>query len=103
MPETEQNDTPSEYLLTTFDNPFDPFDQWDQWYSWDLHAGYNTLGLLARISHSSTELSEVDQYNALQNAIDEIVRENVSGMHRKVQRGELAGLVATNKAETNVG
>lgn len=77
-------------MLTTFDNPFDPFTQWDEWYAWDLNAGYHTPGLLARISKSSDELAEADQHLAIQQAIDEIVRENVSGMHKKVRPGEMA-------------
>lgn len=85
-----------EYMLTTFDNPFDPFTQWDEWYAWDMRAGYHTPGLLARIAHSSPDISEVDQFWAIQNAIDEIVQENVSGMHRKLQRGEFVTLHASN-------
>jgi hypothetical protein len=77
------------YMLTTVDNPFDPFTQWDEWYVWDQNAGYCTPGLLARIAHHSDELSDIDQHLAIQQAIDEIVRENVSGMHRKVSRGDL--------------
>lgn len=84
------SDTPArtEYMLTTFDNPFNPFTQWDEWFAWDMNEGYHTSGLLARVSHSSDEISDADQYLAVQLAIEEIVRENVSGMHRKVQRGE---------------
>jgi hypothetical protein len=78
-----------EYMLTTFDNPFDPFTQWDEWYAWDLGAGYNTAGLLARLSYDSNDLSDLDSFLAIQNAIDEIVRENVSGMHKKVKRGDI--------------
>ena len=77
------------YMLTTFDNPYDPFTQWDQWLVWDTSAGYNTCGFLARIAKTSVDLSELDEFLAIQNAIDEIVRENVSGMHRKVKRGDL--------------
>lgn len=77
-----------EYMLTTYDNPYDPFTQWDEWFMWDMRAGYHTPGLLARVSHSSGDLSEADQYLAVQDAIDEVVRENVSGVHRKVKRGE---------------
>jgi hypothetical protein len=81
-----------EYMLTTFDNPFDPFTEWDEWYMWDLNSGYHTPGLLARITHSSEEISDADQFDAIQNAIDEIVRENVSGMHRKIKRGDFEKL-----------
>lgn len=78
-----------EYLLTTVDNPFDPFAQWDEWYSWDMHAGYHTPGLLARIAMVGDDLPEGDQHIAIQDAIDEIVSENVSGMHTKVKRGDV--------------
>lgn len=78
------------YMLTTIDNPYDPFTEWDEWYAWDLGEGYHTPGLLARIAKASDELSEADQFLAIQDAIDEIVRENVSGMHRRVKLGDLA-------------
>lgn len=65
-----------EAMLTTDDNPFDPFDQFDQWYSWDVAHGYNTLGYLARLVHSSPELSDADELLAQEQAIDEILQEN---------------------------
>jgi hypothetical protein len=80
------------YMLTTFDNPFDPFTQWDEWLAWDMHAGYNTCGLLERVSNASDELSPADSFLAIQQGIDEVVRENVSGMHRKVKRGDVIKL-----------
>jgi hypothetical protein len=75
------------YMLTTFDNPFDPFTQFDEWFQWDLAAGYNTTQLLARIAIVSPDLSDTDQDQAIQDAIEEIVRENVSGMYKKVLEG----------------
>jgi hypothetical protein len=76
----------TEYMLTTVDNPFNPFNQFDEWYAWDRQAGYDTPSLLDRIAKGSDELSEADQAVAVQNAIDEVVKENVSGMHRKVSK-----------------
>ena len=73
-------------MLTTIDNPFSPFDQWDEWYAFDMRAGYNTSGLLARIAKVSNDLSDKDIDQAIELAIDEIVAENVSGMHRKVTK-----------------
>lgn len=86
---SEEQSLHHEYRLTTSDNPYDPFTQWDEWYVWDERAGYCSCGFLARIAHHSNELSELDQYLAIQNAIDEIVRENVTGMHMKVKRGDI--------------
>lgn len=73
-------------MLTTVDNPHDPFTDYDGWYAFDFRMGYHTPGLLARIVVTSDELSDADQSLAIQQAIDEIVQENVSGMHRKVSR-----------------
>ena len=79
-------DGASDVLLTTIDNPFNPFTDWDEWFAFDEAAGYHTPALLARVVVSSDELSEVDQEIAFIEGIDEIVRENVSGVHRKVTR-----------------
>lgn len=73
-----------EHMLTTVDNPFDPFTQFDEWYSFDEAHGYRTSGFLARIIRTSDDLSDADQSLAIELAIDEIVRENVSGLYRKV-------------------
>jgi hypothetical protein len=88
------NDTPTrpEYMLTTVDNPFDPFTQWDEWFAWDQNAGYHTPGLLARVAGASGDLPESVQQQAIQEAIDEIVRENVVGVHRKVREGDVKKL-----------
>jgi hypothetical protein len=96
---TSSNDTAqSIYMLSTFDNPYDPFTEWDEWYMWDLNAGYHTPGLLDRVARVSDEISEADQALAIQQAIDEIVRENVSGMHRKLKRGDFEKIAATPPA-----
>lgn len=73
-------------MLTTVDNPFNPFTQYDEWLVYDMRMGHNTNALLARITVTSDELSDADQDSAIEQAMDEIVRENVSGLHRKVQR-----------------
>ena len=72
------------HMLTTVDNPFDPFTQYSEWSAYDEGHGYYSASLLARIAVTSDELSEADQSLAIEQAIDEIVEENVLGLHRKV-------------------
>lgn len=72
------------FMLTTIDNPFNPFVQFREWYEFDVANGYHSSSLLARIANTSNELSELDQRIRINLAIDEIIRENVSGRHRKV-------------------
>lgn len=76
------------HMLTTVDNPFNPFTEWSEWFAFDEGRGYRTTGLLARIVQTSDELSEADQELAIQQAMEEIVRENVSGVHRLVSSSD---------------
>ena len=73
------------HMLTTVDNPFNPWTHFDSWYAWDEQAGYHTTSFLARVTRTSTALSDADQDLALEQAIDEIVRENVLGIYRKFE------------------
>lgn len=75
-----------ESRLTTVDNPYDPFDQPDAWQAFDTKMGYHTPSFLARVVVFSDELSDADQDLAIELAIDEIVRENLSGLYKKVVR-----------------
>jgi hypothetical protein len=81
-----------EYMLTTVDNPFDPFTRFDEWLEYDMSMGYNTSAFLDRVAIVSNDLSEPDQALAIQNAIDEIVSENVLGMWRKVSKNSVKEL-----------
>ena len=75
---------PQAFVLTTVDNPYDPITRWDEWYQYDTAKGYDTLNYLARVCHTSNELSDADQEAAVQDAIYEIVRENVNGLYKRV-------------------
>jgi hypothetical protein len=72
------------HMLTTVDNPYSPYTQWDEWFEYDTSHGYHTNGLLARITITSDELSDADQLLAQEIAIDEIVKEDVLGLYKKV-------------------
>jgi hypothetical protein len=76
-------------MLTTMDNPYDPFDDYDQWFAYDSRMGYHTPSFLARIVVTSDEISETDQNIAIDSAIDEIIKENVSGIYKKVTREKI--------------
>lgn len=76
------------HMLTTVDNPYDPFTNFDEWNACDMRLGYNTMAFLARVVVTSHELSDADQEVAIELAVQEIAKENVSGVHRMVKRGD---------------
>lgn len=79
---------PKRHMLTTIDNPFNPWTQFDSWNAWDEQAGYYTLAFQARIVRTSGALSEPDQDKAIEDAIEEIVHENVLGLYKRVPEPE---------------
>lgn len=74
------------YMLTTTDNPYDPFTQFDDWYAYDERNGYHTCGYIDRISKSSSDLSPSDQIRITNEAIDEILKMNITGNYIKVSK-----------------
>ena len=70
--------------LSTSDNPFNPLVNFDEWYTFDEANGYHTCGYLARIAKSSLDLSEADQDEAIEEAIDEIIKYNLTGNYIKI-------------------
>lgn len=75
-------------MLTTTDNPYNPFDHWDEWFAFDEQAGYHTCSYLARVTRTSTELSQADQDQALDDAIDEILEMNLTGNYTIVTEND---------------
>ena len=75
----------AEHMLTTIDNPYDPYTEFDEWNAYDRYKGYHTLAYLARVTRTSHEISESDDSLAIEIAIDEIVKENVLGIYKKVE------------------
>lgn len=72
------------YMLSTVDNPYNPHHQWDQWLTYDHDLGYYSSELLGRIAKTSDELSDADNELAINDAIDEIIREDIIGVFIKV-------------------
>ena len=72
------------FMLTTVDNPFNPFTHFDEWFAYDLRLGYNSCGLLAAYTVTSSELSEQDQALDTREGVRKLLKENPYGVHRIV-------------------
>lgn len=80
------SEDPTIYMLSTIDNPFNPFEKFQEWMAWDAAHGYHTPSWLAKTIVTSDELSDADQHDAMNMAIEELVRENYIGVWVKVSR-----------------
>jgi hypothetical protein len=74
------------HMLTTVDNPFNPFTHFDEWNNYDMQSGHHTLALLGRIVVVGDDETDAQARHATELAIDEIVSDNFSGVHKKVAK-----------------
>lgn len=76
----------TEYALTTIDNPYDPFKDFDEWYRFDCDKGYYSCAYLARVAALSDKLSDQEAFDAVRDAIDEIIAVDPFNIYRRVSR-----------------
>lgn len=76
----------SKCALTTVDNPFDPFDQFDEWFRFDSDKGYHSCAYLDRIARTSEQLSEEENDEEIERAINEIIKYDFANIYKKVKR-----------------
>lgn len=73
-------------MLTTTDNPYDPFDNFDSWLIYDVTNGYNSCGYLARIAKTSDALTDEENSQEIERAIDEIIKYDFTNNYKKLVR-----------------
>ena len=78
----------NECMLTTFDNPYDPFEQFVQWDLFDKEKGYNTCSYLGRIVRLNDEMTQKEENEEVERAIDEIIMYNPLNIYKKVRRSD---------------
>lgn len=76
----------SKCALTTVDNPFDPFEQFNSWFQFDTDKGYNSCSYLDRIARTSDQLSEEENDQEIERAIDEIIKYDFMNVYKKVKQ-----------------
>lgn len=69
--------------LTTFDNPYDPIDDFNNWLLFDMRKGYNSCAYLDRIAKTSDSLSDRENEEEIERAIDEIVSNDIFNLYYK--------------------
>lgn len=75
-------------MLSTVDNPFDPFDQFDSWYNYDMDKGYSSCCYLSRVAFTSDSLSDAENTQEIEHAIDSIIANDPCNAYIKVVRDE---------------
>lgn len=71
-------------MLSTKDNPFNPFVDFTKWYSYDMEKQYYSCAKLAKIAKTSDSLTEEENDEEIERAIDEIIKYDFLDVYIKV-------------------
>lgn len=81
--------------ITTIDNPFDPIDDFTSWFDFDVEKGYYTCSRLARISKTDENMTQQEEDEAVERAIDRLIELDPLDLYKKV--------VKEDENETDLG
>ena len=70
--------------VTTVDNPFDPFENFDEWLHFDIEKGYYSGSKLARLMTKDEFLTEDEENEEIEKAIDRLIEIDPLDLYRKV-------------------
>lgn len=73
------------YSLTTTDNPYDPNVKFDEWLAHEKFSGSRCLKALGRFVFTSDSLSNKENINEVNRAIDEIIKYDLAGVFKRVE------------------
>ena len=76
----------SKCMLTTFDNPYNPFDEFTSWFMFDEEKGYHSCAYLGRSAKTSEQLSDEENAQEIERAIDEIIKYDFQNIYKKVKQ-----------------
>ena len=72
--------------ITTIDNPFNPFDDFDSWFMFDIEKGYYTSSRLARLVNLTDDMTEKEENEEIERAIDRLIEIDPLDIYIKVVR-----------------
>lgn len=74
--------------ITTIDNPFSPFDDFTSWFMFDTEKGYYTSSKLARLTNLEEGMSEVEEDEEIERAIDRLIEIDPLDIYIKIERDQ---------------
>ena len=73
-------------MITTVDNPYDPFIDYKNWFLFDAEKGYYTTSKLARLIKTEEGMTEKEEFEEIERAIDRLVEIDPLDIYMKVTR-----------------
>ena len=72
--------------ITKIDNPFNPFDDFNSWFMFDVEKGYYTSSKLARLTKTTDDMTQKEELEEIERAIDRLIEIDPLDLYIKVTR-----------------
>ena len=73
-------------MLSTIDNPFNPFEDYSSWLMFDKEKGYDSAERLMRIANLTDDMTQKEENEEIERAIDEIIKYDILNVYVKVSK-----------------
>lgn len=73
-------------MLSTIDNPFNPFEDYSSWLMFDKEKGYDSAERLMRIAKLTDDMTQKEENEEIERAIDEIIKYDILNVYIKVSK-----------------
>ena len=73
-------------MLNTIDNPFNPFEDYSSWLMFDKEKGYDSAERLMRIAKLTDDMTQKEENEEIERAIDEIIKYDILNVYVKVSK-----------------
>ena len=73
-------------MLSTIDNPFNPFEDYSSWLMFDKEKGYDSAERLMRIAILTDDMTQKEENEEIERAIDEIIKYDILNVYIKVSK-----------------
>ena len=73
-------------MLSTIDNPFNPFEDYNSWLMFDKEKGYDSAERLMRIAKITDDMTQKEENEEIERAIDEIIKYDFLNVYTKVSK-----------------
>ena len=74
--------------ITTVDNPYDTFEDFENWFMLDIEKGYYSCSKLARITETNDSMTEKEENEEIERAIDRLIELDPCDLYTKVYKEE---------------
>ena len=73
-------------MLSTIDNPINPLEDYSSWLMFDKEKGYDSAERLMRIAKVTDDMTQKEENEEIERAIDEIIKYDILNVYVKVSK-----------------